>query len=209
MTRDKPYPQRSTTDDKIVVAEMLRDHSSGQWHECYVLVMGLVQRKAHNISPNHREDIVQEAMMRVHKYLPTFKFQCSLKTWIHNIVHSCVIDGYRKSIRTVQYMMPPSDSQEDFELDGDIPVANMPTSLEDECIIRAELREACAALLEYVSLHSNEERNRTILRMVLFESSSLEETARAVGCSAPVAGYIVRSAQRYVREKLGYIDKAH
>ena len=45
--------------------------------------------------------------------------------------------------------------------------------------------------------------------MVLFESRSLEETARAVGCSAPVVGYIVRSAQRYVREKLGHIDKAH
>ena len=79
---------------------------------------------------------------------------------------------------------------------------------EDECIIRDELREAFAALLEYVSLHSNEERNRTILRMVLFESRSLEETARAIGCSAPVVGYIVRSAQRFVREKLGHIDKA-
>jgi len=209
MTQDKPYPQRSTTDDKIVVEEMLRDHSSGQWHECYVLVMGLVQRKAHNISINHWEDIAQEAMMRVHKYLPTFKFQCSLKTWIYNIVQSCVIDDYRKSIRTVQYMMPPSDSQDDFELDADIPVANVPVTLEDECIIRAELREAFAALLEYVSLHANVERNRTILRMVLLENHSLEETARAIGCSAPVVGYIVRSAQRYVREKLGHIDKAH
>lgn len=208
MTKDKPYPQRSTTDDKIVVEEMLRDHSSGQWHECYLLVMRLVQQKAHNIHANHWEDIAQEAMIRIHKYLPDFKFQCSFNTWIHNIVRSCVIDDYRKSIRAVPFMMPPSDSQDDFELDGDIPVANVPATLEDECIIRDELRAAFAALLEYVSLHSNEERNRTILQMVLFESRSLEETARAVGCSAPVAGYIVRSAQRYVREKLGHIDKA-
>ena len=209
MTKEKSYPQRSTPDDKIVVEEMLRDHSSGQWHECYVLVVRLVQQKAHNISPNHWEDIAQEAMMRVHKYLPTFKFQCSLKTWIYNIVHSCVIDDYRKSNRAGQFMMPLNDSQDDFELDGDIRVANVPSTLEDECIIRDELREAFAALLEYVSLHSNEERNRTILRMVLFENRSLEETARAVGCSSPVVGYIVRSAQRYVREKLGHIDKAH
>ena len=55
--------------------------------------------------------------------------------------------------------MPLNDSQDDFELDGDIPVANVPSTLEDECIIRDELREAFAALLEYVSLHSNEERN--------------------------------------------------
>lgn len=208
MTKDKPYPQRSITDDKIVVEEMLRDHSSGQWHECYLLVARLVQQKAHNISTNQREDIVQEAMMRIQKYLPAFKFQCSFKTWVHNIVHSCVIDEYRKIHRAGQFIMPQGGSLDDCELDCDIPVAHMPATLEEECIIRDELREAFAALLEYVSLHSNEERNRAILRMVLFESRSLEQTARVVGCSAPVVGYIVRSAQRYVREKLGHIDKA-
>jgi hypothetical protein len=40
--------------------------------------------------------------------------------------------------------------------------------------------------------------------MVLFENRSIEDVAQMVGCSAPVAGYVVRSAQRYVREKLGY-----
>ena len=46
MTKEKSYPQRSTPDDKIIVEEMLRDHSSGQWHECYVLIVRLVQQKA-------------------------------------------------------------------------------------------------------------------------------------------------------------------
>lgn len=202
MTEDKSYPERQATDDRIVVEEMLRDQRSGQWHECYLLVAKLVQQKAHNISPNQREDIVQEAMIRIHKYLPTFKFQCSLKTWIHNIVHSCVIDEYRKIMRIGQFIVSPGVSLDDFELVGDIPVANVPTPMEDECIIRDELREAFAALLEYVSKHSNQERNRAILLMVLFENRSLEETARAVGCTAPVVGYIVRSAQRYVREKV-------
>ena len=93
--------------------------------------------------------------MRIHKYLPTFQFQCSLKTWIFNIVHSCVIDDYRKSKRAGQFMMPLGDSHDDFELDGDMSAANVPGTVEDECIIRDELREAFAALLEYVSLHSN------------------------------------------------------
>ncbi len=204
MAEGKSYPERHATDDKIVVAEMLRDHSSGQWHECYVLVMRLVQQKAFNIATNRREDIVQEAMMRIHRYLPNFKFQCSLKTWIHNIVHSCVIDDYRKSSRAEQLIMPLGDSQDEFGLNADNPVATVSGTVEDECIIRDELHKAFAALLEYVSLHSNQERNRTILHMVLFENRSLEETARAVGCSAPVVGYIVRSAQRYVREKAEY-----
>ena len=111
--------------------------------------------------------------------------------------------------------MSPNDSQDDFELDGDLhdtdqneddmPFAAVLGTVEEDCIIRDELQKAFAALLEYVSLHSNEERNRTILQMVLFENRSLEETAQTIGCSAPVVGYIVRSAQRYVREKVGYM----
>jgi len=67
-----------------------------------------------------------------------------------------------------------------------------------------DLRKALAALQEYVSTHANSIRNGRILDMVLFEGRSLEEAAKTVGCSAPVASYVVRSAQRYVREKLGY-----
>jgi len=204
MTKDKSYPPRQTTDDKIIAEEMLRDPSSGQWHECYVLVTRLVQLQAHNISINHWDDIVQEAMIRIHKYLPTFQFNCAFKTWIFNIVRSCTIDAYRKLLRAGQNMISLGDSYDDIELESDRSTANVPGTVEDTCIIRDELHKALAALLEYVSLHSNPTRNRKILNMVLFENRSLEETAQAVGCSAPVAGYVVRSAQRYVREKLEY-----
>ncbi len=202
MTKDNSYPPRQSTDDKIIVEEMLRDPSSGQWHECYVLVMRLVQLQAHNISTNHWDDIVQEAMIRIHKYLPTFQFQCGFKTWIFHIVRSCTIDAYRKSLRAGQNIISLGDSHDDVELESDRSNANVPETVEDACITRDELRKALAALLEYVSLHSNPTRNRKILNMVLFENSSLEETAQTVGCSAPVVGYVVRSAQRYVREKL-------
>ncbi len=66
-----------------------------------------------------------------------------------------------------------------------------------------DLRKALAALQEYVSTHANPIRNGRILDMVMFEGRSLEAAAKAVGCSAPVASYVVRSAQRYVRENLG------
>ncbi len=202
MTEDKSYLPRPATDDKIVVEEMLRDRSSGQWHECYVLVMRLVQLHAKNISTDHWDDLVQEAMIRIHKYLPTFQFQCAFKTWIFNIVRSCIIDAYRKFLRAGQIMTPLGDHHDDVELEGDMSTANMPGTVEDACITRDELHKALVALLEYVSTHSNPTRNRKILNMVLFENRSLEETAQAVGCSAPVVGYVVRSAQRYVREKL-------
>ena len=204
MTKEKSYLPRQTTDDKIIVEEMIRDPTSGQWHECYVLVVRLVQLQAHNISTHHWDDIVQEAMIRIHKYLPSFQFQCGFKTWIFNIVRSCTIDAYRKLSRAGQNMIPIGDSHDDVELESDRSTANLPGIVEDVCITHDELHQALKALLEYVSLHSNPTRNRKILNMVLFENRSLEETAQAVGCSAPVVGYVVRSARRYVRERLEY-----
>lgn len=94
-------------------------------------------------------------------------------------------------------MAPPDDPHDEID-------ADTTKTTEDVCITRDDLRKALVALQEYVSTHANPIRNGRILDMVMFEGHSLEEAAKAVECSAPVASYIVRSAQRYVREKLGY-----
>jgi RNA polymerase sigma factor (sigma-70 family) len=205
MTEGKPYhPWPGGADDRTVVEEMLRDPRSGQWFECYEFVKKLVQSQAKNIPQDHWDDIVQETMIRVDKSLLTFKHQCTLRTWLFSIVRSCIIDAYRKLSRTGQFIVPLDDPHDDIEQEGDVFTAHTPGTVEDECITNDVLKEALAALQEYVSTHANSKRNRRILDMVIFEGRSLEEAARAVGCSAPVVGYVVRSAQRYVREKLGY-----
>jgi len=203
MTEGKPYVPWPGTDQRIVVEEMLRDIESEQWYECYLFINKLVHAYAKNISNDHWDDIVQEAMIRVHKYLPTFQYQCAFRTWLFGIVRSCIIDDFRKFSRVGQHMTPPVDPHDDVEREGDEFTAHVPGTVEDMCIMRDELDKALVALQEYVSMHANPIRNARILDMVLFESRSLEETAKAVGCSAPVAGYVVRSAQRYVRERLG------
>ncbi len=204
MTEDKPYLPRPGADDRIVVEEMLRDSRSEQWYECYLSVKRLVQLQAKNIPEDHWEDIAQDAMIRVHKYLPTFQYQCAFRTWLFGIVRSCIIDDYRKSTRAGQLTVSLGDTLDDTERESDAFTANAAQTVEDACITRDELGKALVALQEYVSIHANPIRNSRILEMVLLEGLSLEETAKAVGCSAPVVGYVVRSAQRYVREKLGH-----
>lgn len=205
MTEGKPYhPWPGGADDRTVVEEMLRDPRSGQWFECYEFVKKLVQSQAKNIPQDHWDDIVQDAMIRVDKSLLTFQYRCTLRTWLFRIVLSCIIDARRKFMRVGQFMASPGDPQDDIEREGDAFTAHTSGTVEDECITNDELNEALVALQEHVSTHANSIRNGRILNMVIFESRSLEETARAVGCSAPVVGYVVRSAQRYVREKLGY-----
>ncbi len=203
MTQGQPYLPEPGTDDRIVVEEMLRDSKSGLWHECYLSVKRLVHIYAKNIPEDHWDDIAQDVMIRLHKYLPTFQYQCAFRTWLFGLVRSCIIDDFRKSTRVGQHIAP-SDSHDNAEREGDAFTAPVSGTVEDVCIIHDELNKAMVALQEYVSIHANPMRNGRILDMVLLEGRSLEETAKAVGCSAPVVGYVVRSAQRYVREKLGH-----
>ncbi len=204
MTEGKPYLPEPGTNDRIIIKEMLKDSQSEQWYECYLSVKRLVHVHAKNIPKDHLNDIVQEAMIRVHKYLPAFQYQCSFRTWIFGIVRSCIIDDYRKSSRAGQHTAPLGDLHDDVEREGDASARNATRTVEEVCITRDELDEALTALREYVSLHANPTRNKRILDMVLFEGRSHEEVAQAVGCSAPAIGYVVLSAQRYAREKLGH-----
>ena len=204
MTQGNPYPPWPGGDDRIVVEEMLRDRRSGQWYECREFVKKLVQAQAKNIHQDYWDDLVQDAMIRVDKSLLTFKYLCALRTWLFGIVRSCIIDAHRKLSRAGQFTASLDDSHDDIEHEGDVFITHAPETVEDECIIHEELKEAWAALQEYVSTHANSKRNRRILDLVIFKGQSLEEAAREVGCSAPVAGYAVRSAQSYVRKKLGH-----
>jgi RNA polymerase sigma factor (sigma-70 family) len=207
MKEGKPYLPWPEADDRIVVEEMLSDPLSGQWYECREFVRRLVQVQAKNIPKDSWEDIAHDAMMKIHRSLPSFQHHCTFRTWLYGIVRNCIIDAYRKIMRAGQFTTPLGDPHDDSESEGDIFPANAMKTAEDEYIIHDELREALAALQEYVSTHSHPIRNGQILNIVLLEGLSLEEAARAIGCSAPVAGYVVREAQRYVRIKLGYQRK--
>ena len=210
MTEGNPYLPWPGADERIVIEEMLRDTLSGQWYECREFVRRCVQKQAKNIPKDYLDDIVQDAMIRVSKFLPDFRYQCTFRTWLFSISHSSIVDTYRKFTREGQHTASPGDHHTDAEYESDTFPPAMPGTVEDECITRDELDKALLALKEYVSLHANQERNRRILDMVLLEGRTLEEVAIAVGCSAPLVGYVVRSAQRYVREKLGHrINRSH
>lgn len=202
MRKGKPYLPWPGGDDRTVVEEMLRDSTSGQWYECREFIKKRVQLQARNIPQDLWEDLVQDTMIRVGKSLPTFRYQCALRTWLFDIIHSCIIDAYRKLTHAGSLIAPLGDLYDDVEHEMDVLGVNIFRTAEDECITRDEVQRALVALQEHVSTHAHSKRNGKILNMVIFEDRSLEEAAKAVGCSAPVAGYVVRTAQRYARGKV-------
>ncbi len=203
MTDRKPHLLWPGANERAIVAEMLRDGKSGQWFECREFVRKIIEGRAKNIPPERRDDIVQDVMIRVDHYLPDFQFRCSLKTWLFIIIQSCIADSHRKLTHDSEHVTSLVASSQDPEQEDGILTVPAPVTVEDEYIVRDELAKALAALQEYISTHPHPDRNRHILHMVLVEGRSMEEAARAGGCSAAMASYIVRSAQRYAREKLG------
>lgn len=191
-------------DERLVVEEMIRNRNSEHWEECSQFVKRRVYTKAKNIPIDHLEDIGQEVMCRVARNLSNFHFQCALTTWLNTIIEHCIIDTGRKLRNQAPSSLSLGDPPDGSEREGEIITASETISAEDVFIRNDDMHNAVAALLEYIETHANPTRNRRIINMVIFNRHTLEEAAEAVGCSAPVAGYVVREAQRYVREKMRY-----
>lgn len=204
MTEGKPYLPWPGDDEQSVVEEMIRDRLSRHWEECSKFVSRYVYAKAKSIPPNFHEEIIQEVLHKVAKSLPGFQFRCTLKTWLSLIVEHCIIDTHRRLRNERRFHIPSGDSHNDSDRESEGVIAGETKSAEAVYEIIDELRNASVALLEYANAHSNPIRDRLIIRMVIFEGHTHAETAEAVGCNAPVVGYVIREAQRYVREKMGH-----
>ena len=199
------WPWRGS-DERLVIEKMIRDPHSKDWEECSNFVRRCVYTKAKNIPLDRYDEITQEVMYRITKYLPGFRFQCTLKTWLNQIIESCIIDMHRREQmeERSQFSLADSHNDSDHEGEGEEFSVSEVKSAEDTLMINEEIRNGIEALLEYVDTHPNPTRNRLVIRMVIFEGASYAEAAKAVGCSTPVVGYIVREAQRHAREKMGH-----
>ncbi len=203
MTDDNAGSPWPGMDDRPVVEEMLRDKYSKHWEECRKVVKQRVYVRAKNI-PTHQEEIIQEVMVKIVRYLPGFRFHCRLKTWLSLVIERCIIDVHRTLRNEGQFSVHHSDVLNENDYEGEFHILDETWSAENTFLLSEELRDAIAALLEYATLHSTPIRDRFIIRMVIFDGYTHIEAAKAVGCSAPVVGYVVRQAQRYAREKMGH-----
>jgi len=191
------------TDERSVVEDMIRNKHSKNWEECRAFVKQHVYVKAkNNILTSHQDVIIQEVMVKIVRYLPGFRFHCSLKTWLNLIIEHYIIDVHRNLHNEGRFLVPLGDSSNENDRESDASIRNQAWSAENVFMVNEELRNAIVALLEYANSHSNPTRDQLIISMVIFDGHSYAEAAKAAGCSAPVVGYVVREAQRYAREKM-------
>ncbi len=186
-------------DDKLVVTEMLADPSSPHWKECNHFFERLIQ--VSDLPESDKDDVVQDAMLSVIKYLPSFRYECRLQIWLARIANSRKIDMYRRQARLKRNISPTNNFSDDEEDENELAKISASFTTEDECLMREAVREAYSGVLEYLGDHANPERNRQILQRVMLAQYSSQEAAEELGLPVPVVRYVVRSVQRYLRER--------
>lgn len=207
MSGEQPYMQGQGTDEKLVVEEMIRNSNSKHWEQCLEFVKPRVYAKTKNVPREDQEEIVQEVMCKVVKYLPSFRFECTFRTWLFPIIDHCIKDKYRadahhgflyeeRLYQIFAELLDEGDSTgEEFRAKEEL-------SAEEVFEIYEKIRNGLKALQEYVRTRSNRERNGLIIQTVILEEHTYGEAARRADCDEGVVGYIVREAKRYAREKL-------
>lgn len=148
-------------------------------------------------------DVLQEAFIKVHRYLPNFEGQSSFYTWLYRIVANLCIDHLRRSGRK-------RDVEFDDRLrhDGDKQAASNPgglTALGDPSAA-IKNKEILAAVQD--SLGHLSDKHRAVIVMRELQGLSYADMAKAMNCSK---GTIMsrlfharRNMQKLLVERLGY-----
>lgn len=207
MQKEQPYFLEPGNDARIIVQEMLDNDESPHWHECIQFVTNRIKEKAitEQISPESQQEIIQDIMLKVVRYLTYYRFESSFKSWLHTIILNCTYDKHRDEkyhqpqyeIGLSHFLTNTSGDQESQE------ILLVHTISTDEIFeMRNDIVSGISAIFEYAHTHANPERNSLILRLVIIEGKTYEETAKVARCNPAVVGYVVREAQRYAHKKV-------
>lgn len=152
-------------------------------------------------------DVVQDAFIKVFRYLPNFEGQSSFYTWLYRITANLCIDYLRRNTRK-------KDVEFDDKLrhDGDpesSPVDALPASVlgsPGEAVENKEILAAVEDSLKYLS-----DKHRAVIVMRELQGLSYADMAKAMNCSK---GTIMsrlfharRNMQKLLRERLEHLPE--
>ena len=158
-----------------------------------------VLRLAQNLvrSPEDASDIYQEAFLRVHRNLHTFRFDCSFHTWLYRIVTNLCLDHLRK--RKVRKEEPAAIETSEGERDRAAYVAETRAEGDPERkLISQELAHRIHVVLEDLT-----PRERAVFELRHYEGLRLRAIGEAMGTTEEAAKNCLYRATQKMRAALG------
>ncbi len=142
-------------------------------------------------SPDDAEDAVQEAFVKVWRYIHRFEGRASFSTWVHRIVMNASLDFLRRGS-----CRPEARGDEADALPG---VPDVATVLTPER--QFEQRQTVAYV--HAALHALSPVHRQVLTLRELEERSYQEIADASGCPVGTVMSRLHHARRRLAESLG------
>jgi len=167
---EKEWVRRAKAGDHQAFRLLFERHN----RRAYVLAMGVVRNSEDAL------DVVQEAFIKAHRYLPRFEGTSSFYTWLYRIVMNLSIDTLRKRKRTQKVDF--NDAIGHLEGEGRVGEdALLPKILgadPSKALLRSEMRANIQEALGKLS-----DNHRSVLMMRELEGLSYEEMANVMDCS--------------------------
>ncbi|MCC6590356.1 MAG: RNA polymerase sigma factor [Bryobacterales bacterium] len=158
-----------------------------------------VLRLAYNLlrSQEDARDIYQEAFLRVHKNLHTFRFDCSFHTWLYRIVTNLCLDYLRK--KKVRREEAAQVETEEGVKDRLSLVAEMRAEGDPQRRLMSEqLRQRIGQVLEELT-----PRERAVFQMRHHEGMRLRAIGEMLGTTEEAAKNCLFRATQKMRAALG------
>ncbi|MBK8237905.1 MAG: sigma-70 family RNA polymerase sigma factor [Deltaproteobacteria bacterium] len=152
-------------------------------------------------------DVVQEAFIKVHRYLPNFEGQSSFYTWLYRIVANLCIDHIRRNTRKKDVEFDDKlrhDGEQDTSPAEALPASIMANP--GEAVENKEILAAVEDSLKYLS-----DKHRAVIVMRELQGLSYADMAKAMNCSK---GTIMsrlfharRKMQKLLRQRLEHLPE--
>lgn len=181
--------------------DLVKKIQSGR-HDLYHELVARYQDKLYNFglrmcrNTSDAEDLVQDTLLNVFKYLKGFRYEAKFKNWLYKIAASVCI----KKRRRTKYMPERTLSLEDFlpkdkaDISDTVPVwASNPINQ----VLNSELSNQLNA-----AIHSLPRKYRIVSVLRDVEGFSTVETAQILGITPSNVKVRLHRARLYLREKL-------
>ena len=138
------------------------------------------------------EDVVQEALLRVHRKIEKFDERASFRTWLYRIAVNCSLDVVRARKRRSETSGPA-----DPEMDDPMQSLAAPDPTPDRMAMSEEARRRIANAMEELSAA---ERTAFVLRH--YDGMCIDDISRVLECRPGAARHCVFRAVQKLRRAL-------
>ena len=158
------------------------------------------QKKAYNIAlrfmgnEEDAKDMAQDALIKVYRYIDSFKEQSSFSTWMYRIVVNTCLDEIRKRKKIISISIDGNDKEEQYKLDSLLPANNeTPETIFLNNQRKEEIQKAIYSL-------NDDYRNVIILRDM--NGFSYEEISILLNCAEGTVKSRINRGRNQLKEKL-------